>query len=85
MGGIGLIERKIYFNDLIHALVDNKLADKFELWVDRNHPEGISYFVALSRLAADRGTDVLYKDIISGKFEKEISYEDSDNISYSDR
>lgn len=70
-----MMERKIYFNDLIHALVDGKLADKFELWVDTKHPEESSYFVALSNLAADRGTDVLYKDIISGKFEEEISNE----------
>lgn len=69
------MERKIYFEDLIHALVDNKVADKFELWADIKHPDASSYFVVLSNLAQERGTDVLYKDIISGKFEEEICYE----------
>lgn len=65
--------RKVYFNDLVHALVDQKIADKFEDWADIYYPDASSYFVVLSELAFARGMENMYRDIISGKFEEEMN------------
>ena len=62
----------MYFNDLVHALTNQGIADAFEDWADIYFPDASSYFVVLSELAFQRGMDNFYRDIISGKFEEEL-------------
>lgn len=64
--------RKVYFNDLVHAMVNEDIADQFEAWCDLYYPDAPSYFVVLSEMAFQRGMDNMYRDIISGKFKEEM-------------
>ena len=64
--------RRVYYNDVIHAMDEQGIADKFEEWADLYFPDAPNYFGVLSQLAFTRGLDNLYEDIVSGRFEEEM-------------
>lgn len=65
--------KKIYFHDLATALCKQGLTEKFEVWADKDYPTASNYFSVLEELVLERGAEQLYKDIMTGKFEEEIS------------
>jgi hypothetical protein len=64
--------RRVYYNDVIRAMDEEGISDKFEEWADLYFPDAPNYFGVLVQLAFTRGLDNLYESIVNGEFEEEL-------------
>ena len=59
--------------DIVAAMLEKNITAQFEAWADKHCPTSPSYYEVLADIAQDRGAEQLYNDIMSGKFEEEIT------------
>jgi DNA-binding Lrp family transcriptional regulator len=64
--------RKAYFHDVLKALTDADLSDKFHAYVEKNRLRSRHDYDALYDIGMDRGMDVLLEQIKSGDFGREL-------------
>jgi ketol-acid reductoisomerase len=64
--------RKTYFHDVLRALNDAGLSDKFHDYAEKNRLRGRNDYDRLYDIGMDRGMDVLFEQIKSGEFAREL-------------
>lgn len=64
--------RKSYFHDVLRALTDAGLSEKFHDYAERNQLRGRNDYDRLYDIGMARGMDVLLEQIKSGEFAREL-------------
>lgn len=64
--------RKAYFHDVLKALTDAELSDKFHEYAERKHLRGRNDYDRLYDIGMERGMEVLLEQIKSGDFAREL-------------